>query len=222
MKREDAKTHLPGITPEGLDWLMGENDADISREKARADAIQKQLDTANGQLQAAQAALKERDGQLETLRKSSGDAETLRQQIAQLQADNAAQQARQAEQLRAVRVDAAAETALRTAGAIDPAIVKQLMTGFLARAQPDAEGKIPGLAEEIDRLTKGEATGLLFRKGSAAPAVAGAAPAAGPTAAPDARQAGYAARLADARKAGNAPLAVSIKREAAAEGFQLL
>ncbi|MBU3819295.1 MAG: phage scaffolding protein, partial [Candidatus Faecalibacterium intestinavium] len=101
MKREDAKTHLPGITPEGLDWLMGENDADISREKARADAIQKQLDTANGQLQAAQAALKERDGQLETLRKSSGDAEALRQQIAQLQADNAAQQARQAEQLRA-------------------------------------------------------------------------------------------------------------------------
>ena len=119
-------------------------------------------------------------------------------------------------------MDAAAEAALREAGAIDPAIVKQLMTGFLAKAQPDEAGKIPGLAEEIDRLTKGEATGLLFRKGSAAPAVSGAAPAAAPTAAPDARQAGYAARLDEARKAGNAPLAVSIKREAAAEGFQLL
>ena len=31
----------------------------------------------------------------------------------------------------------------------------------------------------------------------------------------------YAARLADARKAGNAPLVVSIKREAAEQGIQL-
>ena len=68
MKREEVKTHIPGITPEALDWLMNENGADINREKARADAIQKQLDTASGQLQAAQTSLKERDGQLETLR----------------------------------------------------------------------------------------------------------------------------------------------------------
>ena len=38
MKRDDVKTHIPGITDEALNWLMNENGADINREKAKADA----------------------------------------------------------------------------------------------------------------------------------------------------------------------------------------
>lgn len=168
----------------------------------------------NTQLSAAKASLKERDGQLEALRKSSGDAEDLRRQITQLQADNAAQ-------LRAWRMDNAVDTALREAGAINPATVRPLLEPFLAKAQLAEDGSVPGLAEEIGRLAKDAGSGFLFRPAAAGPAVSGTAPAAGVTAPPQAAGSDYAARLADARKAGNAPLVVSIKREAAEQGIQL-
>ena len=43
MKREEVRSHIPGITDEALKWLMDENGADINREKARAETLQKQL-----------------------------------------------------------------------------------------------------------------------------------------------------------------------------------
>lgn len=175
----------------------------------------------NTQLSAAKASLKERDGQLEALRKSSGDAEDLRRQITQLQADNAAQQKQHAAQLRAWRLDNAVDTALREAGAINPATVRPLLEPFLAKAQLAEDGSVPGLKEEIGRLAKDAGSGFLFRPAAAGPAVSGTAPAAGVTAPPQAAGSDYAARLADARKAGNAPLVVSIKREAAEQGIQL-
>lgn len=175
----------------------------------------------NTELSAARTALKERDGQLETLRKSSGDAEALRQQIEKLQADNAAQQKKHGEELRAFRLDSAVDQALRTAGAINPATVRPLLSAFLAKAQLEEDGTVPGLADEIGRLAKGEDTGFLFRRAAASPAVSGAAPAGSLTGSPAGRESDYTARLSDARKAGNAALAVAIKREAAAEGIQL-
>ena len=62
MKREEVRSHIPGITDEALKWLMDENGADINREKARAETLQKQLDAATGQLQTVQDQLKAFDG----------------------------------------------------------------------------------------------------------------------------------------------------------------
>ena len=82
MRREDVKNHIPGITDEALKWLMDENGADINREKAKADVIQKQLDAASGQLAAVQDKLKAFDGvDVDKLR---GESDKLRQEIADL------------------------------------------------------------------------------------------------------------------------------------------
>ena len=62
MKREDVKSHIPGITDEQLNWIMQENGADINREKSAATALQTQLDNANAQLKTAQDGLKAFDG----------------------------------------------------------------------------------------------------------------------------------------------------------------
>ena len=78
MKREDVKNHIPGITDEALKWLMDENGADINREKAKAEAVQKQLDAATGQLAAVQEQLKAFDGK---------DVKGLEQQVAKLTQD---------------------------------------------------------------------------------------------------------------------------------------
>ena len=62
MKREDVKSHIPGITDEQLNWIMQENGADINREKSAATALQTQLDNANAQLKTAQDGLKAFEG----------------------------------------------------------------------------------------------------------------------------------------------------------------
>lgn len=82
MKREDVKNHIPGITDEALKWLMDENGADINREKAKAEAIQKQLDAATGQLATVQEKLKAFDGI--DVDKLKGESDKLRQEIADL------------------------------------------------------------------------------------------------------------------------------------------
>lgn len=82
MKREDVKAHIPGITDEGLNWLLDTTGAELTRERAKADALQKQLDTANGQLQTVQERLKAFDGvDVEQLR---GEADKLRKEMTDL------------------------------------------------------------------------------------------------------------------------------------------
>ena len=78
MKREEVRSHIPGITDEALKWLMDENGADINREKARAETLQKQLDAATGQLQTVQDQLKAFDGK---------DVAALEAQVAKLTQD---------------------------------------------------------------------------------------------------------------------------------------
>lgn len=180
------------------------------------------LEEVSQELQAAKRTIKERDGQLEELKKSTGDVEGLKQQITQLQTDNANQQKQHEEEMKAIRMGNAVDRALSQAHAINAATVKPLLAAFLEKATLAEDGTIPGLVEEIGKLAKGADTSFLFKaETNPTPAVSGASPAGSVTTPPDARTTGYEARLADARKAGNSALAVAIKREAAAEGIQL-
>ena len=62
MKREDVKSHIPGITDEQLNWIMTENGNDINREKTAAEQFKTQLANANAQLKTAQEGLAAFDG----------------------------------------------------------------------------------------------------------------------------------------------------------------
>ena len=68
-----------GLEKDAIDKIMAENGSDVNAAKADYEATKQQLESANAQIQ-------ERDKQLETLRKSSGDNETLQKQITDLQA----------------------------------------------------------------------------------------------------------------------------------------
>lgn len=176
----------------------------------------------NTELQTAKATIKERDGQLEALNKSTGNMDELKNQIAQLQADNKKKDEDHAAELKALKINAAVDKALQDAHAINPATVKPLLAAFLEKANLADDGTIYGLSDEIGKLTKAEGTSFLFKADtSTAPAVAGASPAGSVTTNPDPKVGGYETRLADARKAGNAALVVAIKREAAADGVNL-
>ena len=62
MKREDVKSHIPGITEEQLNWIMTENGSDINREKATGEQYKTQLENTQAQLKTAQDGLAAFDG----------------------------------------------------------------------------------------------------------------------------------------------------------------
>ena len=177
----------------------------------------------NEELKTAKATITDRDTQLETLKKSGADATALQEQITQLQADNAAKDKAHAEEIQKIKMDNAVDKALTDAKAINPATVKPLLAAFLEKAVLDDDGTIRGLADEIGKLAKTEGTSFLFKADDTTQTttISGASPAGSSSVNPTTKAGAYETRLADARKAGNAALAVAIKREAAADGVEL-
>lgn len=82
MKREDVKAHIPNITDEAMTWILDTAGAELTREKAKAADLQKQLDAANSQLSGVQEKLKAFDGI--DVDKLKGESDKLRQEIADL------------------------------------------------------------------------------------------------------------------------------------------
>lgn len=56
MKREEVKQRIADITDEQLDWLMGENGKDVTREKAKLDAYKAKVDPELDDLRGRKAA----------------------------------------------------------------------------------------------------------------------------------------------------------------------
>lgn len=203
--------------------LTEEQASKVMEEVETSFVLKTRFEEAATELKAAKNTIKERDTQLETLQKSAGDNQALKEQITQLQADNASQKMEHEREMNRLKRDNAVDKALSDAKAINPATVRPLLEAFLEKSTVSEDGTIPGLEEEIGKLAKGEGTSFLFKAdtGPASPTVSGTSPAGSVTISPDPKTSGYETRLADARKAGNSALAVSIKREAAADGVQL-
>ena len=177
----------------------------------------------NKELKTAKDTITERDTQLETLKKSGADAAALQDQITQLQAANAQKDQEHAAEIKKIKIDNAVDKALMDAKAINPATVKPLLAAFLEKADLDDDGTIRGLADEIGKLAKTEGASFLFKSEdtTTTTTISGASPAGSSSVNPTTKAGAYETRLADARKAGNAALAVAIKREAAADGVEL-
>lgn len=120
------------------------------------------FDEVNEAKKAAEDTVKERDKQLEDLKKASGDSEALKAQIAQLQADNKAAADKYAADLKAVQINNAVEKELTAAGAKNLKAVKALLEG-LDKAELDGEN-VKGLADQIKKLKAGEDTKFLFNE----------------------------------------------------------
>ena len=103
-----------------------------------------------------------RDQQLEDLKKSTGDAAALQEQITTLQNQNAEAKKTYEAELARVRLDGAVEAALTAAGAKNNIAVKALLADFLKDAKLDDSGAVKGLTAEIEKLAKADATAFLF------------------------------------------------------------
>ena len=147
-----------GLSKEQVDSVMKINGDDIENAKGTSATEIKNLKT---EVDGLKTQVSDRDRQLETLKASAGDNETLKQQIADLQATNTTAKEQYESELNLLKVNQAVEKALTGAKAKNIKAVMGLLD--LADAKLDKDGNVKGLAEQIEKLTTGEDTKFLFK-----------------------------------------------------------
>lgn len=153
-----------------LEWLKtilgdrytDEIDQKVSAEIGKGFVSKTDFNAAKAELKTARETITERDTQLETLKKSTGDIDALKNQITQLQQANRDAETAHAAEMTQLRIDTAVEQALTAAGARNNTAVKALMTDFLKGAKLGEDGTVAGLSDAVKKLSEGSDTAFLF------------------------------------------------------------
>ena len=151
MKRDFLKEL--GLEKEAIDAIMKVNGEDIENAKSEADELKTEIKGLKEQL-------KDRDSQMEELKKSVGENENLKKQIEEMQTTNKTTEDAHKAEIHQMKVDMAVERALKDAKNITA--VKALLTG-MDKAEFAEDGTIKGLEEQIKILKKNDA--YLFNDG---------------------------------------------------------
>lgn len=144
-----------------------------SQEELKGYIPKARFDEVNNEKKKLELDVRDRDGQLETLKNSTGDVDAMKKQIETLQAENKTKDEAHAAEIKQLKVDNAVQTALTGAGAKNAVAVKALLKD-LDKAELGEDGTIKGLAEQIEALQKSDA--YLFETKDSKPNVKGAKP----------------------------------------------
>lgn len=139
----------------GVDEELAAKCEAASLEELKGFIPKSRFDEVNNAKNTAEALVKERDGQIETLKNSTGDVDSLKQQVADLQEENKTKDEAHAAEIKQLKVDNAIEAALTAANAKNVIAVKALLKD-LDKAELDEDGTIKGLAEQIAALQKSD------------------------------------------------------------------
>lgn len=141
-----------GLNKEQVDSIMEENGNDIENAKGETEQLKTELTQTKAQLT-------ERDSQLETLKTASGENESLRQQINDLQEQNKQTEAQLQEQIKNIRLDNAIRAAIG-----ESAQDADLVAGLIDKEKLilGDDGKVTGLEEQVKSLR--ESKKFLFKE----------------------------------------------------------
>ena len=169
MKKEDLMK-LEGMTDD-----LATKIAEQSAEELKGYIPKSRFDEVNEAKKNAEALVKERDKQLEDVKKSTGDNEELKNQITQLQAENKASKEKYEADIKKMQIDNAVQSALKDAGAKNVTAIMALLKD-LDKAELAEDGTVKGLADQIQALQKSESY-LFDIKNNEPPKPSGATPA---------------------------------------------
>lgn len=141
-----------GLAKEAIDKILDENSADIGKAKGDYDDLKKQLSASESQI-------KERDKQLEELKKTAGDNAELLKQIADLQTENAAAKEKYEAEMKDLKLSTAIKLAVG-----ESAQDADLVAGLFDRSKLilSDDGKITGLDEQMKTIK--ESKPFLFKE----------------------------------------------------------
>lgn len=138
-----------GLEKEVIDKIMTENGNDINKSKADYDEVKTQLDTANN-------TIKERDKQIESLKKV--DAEALQSEITKLQNENKEATKKYQDELKDLKLTNAIKLAI-TGKVHDEDMATSLFDK--SKLVLTDEGKVAGLEEQLNSIKESKA--FLFK-----------------------------------------------------------
>lgn len=149
MKKEDLMK-IDGMTDSIADAVISSYQETIKNfiPKSRFDEV-------NEAKKNAESLVKERDKQLEDLKKASGDNEDLKKQIETLQAENKTAKENYEATIKRMQIDNAVETAIKSAGGKNTTAIKALLKD-LDKAELSDDGTVKGLSDQISELAKSE------------------------------------------------------------------
>ena len=168
MKKEE-------IVALGVDEEIAQKIADASAEELKGYIPKTRFDEVNEAKKNAEALVKERDGQLETLKKSAGDSAELQKQIEDLQKSNKAAKEEYEGKIKQMQIDNAVDKAITGANGKNVKAIRALLN--LEKAELSEDGTVKGLSEQLEALAKAEDSSFLFDTG--VPKVKGMVPGAG-------------------------------------------
>ena len=144
----------------GLDEETAKKCETASAEELKGYIPKARFDEVNNEKKQLELDVRDRDGQLETLKNSTGDVEGMKKQIETLQTDNKKKDEDHAAEIKQLKVDAAVESAITGAKGKNAKAIKALLN--LENAELADDGTIKGLAEQMETLTKAEDSKFLF------------------------------------------------------------
>ena len=169
MKKEDL------MKIEGMTDDLATKIAEASAEELKSYIPKTRFDEVNEAKKNAEALVKERDKQLEDVKKSTGDNEELKKQIEALQEDNKAAKQKYESDIKKMQIDNAVQSALKDAGAKNVTAIMALLKD-IDKAELAEDGTVKGLADQIQSLQKSESY-LFDIKNTEPPKPSGATPA---------------------------------------------
>jgi len=167
MKKED-------LIALGLSEEMAAKVEAASTEELKGYIPKTRFDEVNTEKNKLADSVKERDGQLEELKKST-NVDELNKQIEKLQSDNTKKDEKHAAEIKALKIETVLDAALTAAKAKNSKAVKALLD--LEGAELDKDGNIKGLSEQLKKLTEADDSKFLFDAAPAQPKFKGANPA---------------------------------------------
>ena len=171
MRKEDL------MKIEGMTEALADKIAAASAEELKGYIPKTRFDEVNEAKKNAEALVKERDTQLEALKKSGEGSDALKKQIEELQEANKTAKEKYEADIRKMAIDNAVALALKDAGAKNTKAALALLTD-IDKAVLNEDGTVKGLAKQIEELKKSDS--YLFETGTqagAGGAGAGATPA---------------------------------------------
>lgn len=166
MKKED-------FVKLGIDEDTAKKCEAASQEELKGYIPKARFDEVNNEKKKLELDVRDRDGQLETLKNSTGDVEAMKKQIEDLQTENKAKDDAHAAEIKQLKIDTAIDVALGDAKAKNKIAVKALLKD-MDKAELADDGTIKGLADQIAALQKSDS--YLFDAKDSKKQVKGAAP----------------------------------------------
>ena len=148
MKKED-------FVKLGIDEETAKKLETASQEELKGYIPKARFDEVNNEKKKLELDVRDRDGQLETLKNSTGNVEDMKKQIADLQKANQDAADAHAAEIKQLKIDSALDIALGNAKAKNKIAVKALLKD-LDKAELADDGTIKGLDDQIAALQKSD------------------------------------------------------------------